>query len=499
MRSQNVLILFFITTILHAGDFPFVLGSISISTDGVSSPLWVKKILSLKRGEEITETRLNEALNRLNEAGRYRALEYQLAPLEKGKRDILLSIAIAPGEKLTPGEKIVIDRIDINGNWKTRRRVIMNEFLFDEGEEVSAEIIEESVQRVYNRNLFFETDWGLYRENGQTVMELRLREKWTLFPVLFFQGDNQRLITYLGALDGNVFGQGFFLMGNVTGTFVENQDPRLDLAIRYAHPRLAALPLKLQVYAGTESGLAYITENEKRVNAFSQRSQFINTRLTYEWANKFSASLHLGFQHNQFIQSEAAAEGYKGWDMEHSIPGFGLGVALNRVNLSDQRRQGLMAETSARLWIPVQDAPYLKASAEAQYHQIFAKKWLAFSSRIKLDYSSSPWPMYQINQEEYLRGGSSREYYSPLVMGINMELSIALLRKNWMFLELASFFDFTLSGTSFADSIQRTPMFRFGPGLRLSFPPVARFNLMLDWAITQNGKSEVYFGMIRYF
>ncbi len=499
--SGCILFLFSVTTALHCLDLPIILESVVVEVEGVVSPEWVKKKLNLRRGMEIDTKVIEEALESLEEAGRYSSLKYRLEPGSKNRQNLIVSIVVDSGYKPEFGKKIYIDRIEINGNWKTKPKIILGEFLFKEGTWVDREMIEESVQRVYNRDYFFEIDWGIYDENDKTVLELRVREKWTLFPVVYFKGDSasKRLTMMLGALDGNFLGQGFFLMANYFGTFIEGESPEHDVQLRYAHRRIGALPLELKVFTGTLTKLSYITKDGLRVNAFSQNGFYIESELAYEWKNKWKTSLILNFTHDQFENDSALKMGYSGFQMTQDAMGFGLRIGRDGVDLRDQRRQGLLGEASAILWTPVGDSPYWHLQTEFQYHHVFLKDWVSLSTQLKAEYSTAAYPMFHVNQEEYLRGGGSQEYYNPLVVGANFEISVSPIRKRWLFLEIAFFCDLAWSGDGVSDSFQTGPKYRIGPGLRISFPPVSRLNLTLDFPFTEDESSHFYFDMFRFF
>ncbi len=501
MRKRTALLLFLTTAALQANTLPFVLDRIQIESDGVSSPEWVKKKLGLKKGMEISMLELEKALNNLKSAGRYSSLNYQLIPGVRGRKILNLNLTVNPGYRPEPGEFVTIDRIIVNGNWKTHRKVILRELLFDEGQRVDTETIEESIQRVLNRNLFFEIDWGLYDEDDDTVIEIRIREKWTFLPIVFFEGDSLsgRMNTMFGALDSNFLGQGSFLMTNVLGTFVKDEPPRFNFNVIYIHRLMGKIPLRLGIIAGTHNELSYITHRGVRTDAFHRSGASIDTKLTYEWDNKLEASLLLKYHHDVFSRDEIDSLGFNGYQMTENHPGFGMEVTLDRINSKDQHRQGYKGTASLTMWTPFQDQIYWEFLTQAQYHQVFAKDWLTLSARIKLEYSSSIYPMYQIDQKYYLRGGDSHEYFSPLVFGVNLEFGIVPIRQKWMFLEVAAFCDVSWHG-SFTESFHAMPQLRVGPGLRISFPPVgSKLTILLDMPFNEHGIPGFYFSMIRFF
>jgi len=479
-----LLLLLAFSALLGASETTAVLDAVLVDIDGVGSPRRVREVLGLRRGDLLDPPTIAAALERLEADGRYAEVDAVLRPSRKGRSDLLVRLAVDPGYRPETDAPIRVDRIEITGNWKTRRGVILSEFLFDEGDTVEPALIEESVQRVFNREYFFDIDWGLYDEGAETVMELRIREKWTLFPVIFVRGDDELTQFSLGAIDTNLGGMGFLVLGNYLGSIYRDGGYENNVNVLYVHERIAGTPLSAVVSTGYVIEQNHVRNADGvRIQDYDQANAYFNSRFGYNWTPEIRTSLVFEYEYDR----------YSG-DYDYDLGTTALGGQLERdaLNIADVRTTGFQSRAEALAVIPGNSDPtFLRSSVRADGYALFARDILHLSSRIRLDYSSAEELIYRTTREEFLRGGSSREYFTPLLLGANLELMAAPIRENWLFLELGAFAD-----VSWGDD--GGLMYRWGPGMRISFPPIAALAIAVDYARTERGDGELYFGMMRF-
>ncbi|MDF1568915.1 MAG: POTRA domain-containing protein [Spirochaetaceae bacterium] len=456
-----------------------------VEIDGVGSPRGLEEELGFVRGAVFTEGELASAVESVRESGRYSKAVYRLEPGRNGRIDVVVRFVVDPGYRPGPEEEIRIDRIEITGNLKTKDSVILSEFLFEAGERVDLVTIEESVQAVFNRELFFEVDWGLYDEPGGMVMELRVREKWTLFPIIYVVGDDGRTQLSLGLIDLNFAGAGFMLMGNYVGTFYPDDASQHNFSAVYNHQKLGRSRLGLFATGGYLSDISSVSKDGDPVGQFESESGYFMGWISYSLTSNWKTSFLMKYR-NDVLSGD--------YDLTADTAGFGGRIEFDQVNLYDIRRQGFGARADVSRIFSFSGGlgDYIEAGAQAEYFDVFHKDLFNIITRLRVDYSSAEILPYQTNRLVHLRGGSGREYYSPLVLAASTEIGIAPLRENWMFLELVGVADLSWgdAGTGF--------MYRIGPGFRITFPPLAGLSLNVDYVFTERGETELYFGMFRF-
>ncbi len=405
-------------------------------------------------------------------------------------------------QTLEPRETVRIDRVAFTGNWKTKVFAVRSELLFEDGDEVNLAIIEESIQRLRNRGYFYEVDWELVEEAGQTVLNISVRERWTTFPVVYFDTSDLYTTVMLGGYDQNLAGLGFELLLTYTGLYYRNTNLH-NFSLRYGHPRLGGTRFSLEVVCAADSLFSYLADpaSKKRFDAYLHRTRHVELVGAYEWPGRLETALILGFAHDIHDPSLPADEGYTGFDSVEEIPAVGLRVAWDRIDLVDQRRSGFLIHGEGRVRVPVGGTgeTFFVGKLEGQYHHIFAREWLNLSTRLRLDYSSASIAPYRMHRGEFLRGGDGMEYHSRWVAGVSGELGVAPIRRNWLFLELTGFIDLAWGGNAFAAALKASPMLRVGPGARASWPPIAGLYLSFDYGWSETGDPSFRLSMVRFF
>ena len=98
-----------------------------------------------------------------------------------------------------------VETIAIKGLSRTDKKVVFRELLFKQGEQVREADLAESIQRLYNTQLFAKVSYNYDKANKK--MTLTFEERWTTIPILKFNsgGGVNQLIA--GAYDINLFGQ----------------------------------------------------------------------------------------------------------------------------------------------------------------------------------------------------------------------------------------------------------------------------------------------------
>lgn len=479
------------------------LGTVRVTLDGIGSVWQIRNALDFRSGMEVTDSDIRNALREIQAKGRFSSVEYQLNPDKNGRTDLSIQVVVDPGFLPEAGQRLRIDRVEITGNWKTGDSIIRSELLFREGDDVSTDLLEDSIQRILNLNYFYEIDWGLYRDSEHTVMEIRVQERWTTFPVIYFSIDDSRTHLMFGAFDSNLAGLGFALMATYSGYFYYNDLILHNFLATYSHSRIGGTPVAVAAEGGVENRYSYVSDSRSRIrtDAFSFRSIYGLANVSWTMDNGTEFSLSGGYSNDHHESRLPKDEGFSGRDFVENMVTIGGGIGFKQVDRYDQRRDGFQADFDLTGRIPLSGHEQISfnAAGELKFFKVFAADWLHLSSRLSLDYSSASSPEYQIHRGYYLRGGDSKEYFSPFVFGGSIEFGVAPVRENWLFMELVGIFDIAWGGSDFSDTFNQVPMLRAGPGIRLSWPPLAGMFFSLDYVWNEKGEPSFVIGMTRFF
>jgi outer membrane protein assembly factor BamA len=108
---------------------------------------------------------------------------------------------------LQAGDSIRIDRIDIERNWMTWDRIILNELLFEEGDWVRYGAIDTSMNKVWNIGNFANVDYSIEEGPDGTLMIIEALDALQIYPVLSIDHSSEEDFNYrLGFGDENFLG-----------------------------------------------------------------------------------------------------------------------------------------------------------------------------------------------------------------------------------------------------------------------------------------------------
>ena len=147
---------FFLTFNLREGQ-RFKLGEIEVTTDVPGLDVAVfEKVVRARPGQTYSPTRIEDSVARLERAAIENGLDFIRADpvITRNNRDLTLDVDF----NLTRGPRILVERIDIEGNATTLDRVIRNQFRIVEGDPFNPREIRDSAERIRALNFFGTAD-----------------------------------------------------------------------------------------------------------------------------------------------------------------------------------------------------------------------------------------------------------------------------------------------------------------------------------------------------
>lgn len=94
-----------------------------------------------------------------------------------------------------------IDSIEIEGHKKTKRKIILREFIKKQGDTIHANrlvyVMNRTQQNIFNTNLFvFDTVYYRKIDSNRIVLHARVRERWYIWPVPIFEIQDRNFNTW---------------------------------------------------------------------------------------------------------------------------------------------------------------------------------------------------------------------------------------------------------------------------------------------------------------
>ena len=401
------------------------------------------------------------------------------------------------------GKKSTIDKIDIDGNTKTKDNVIIREMRLSPGEEFSQKIIEEIPSRL-NRLGFFEPvavpDYYIDAQN-EGVLVVRVKDKQTnnFDGIIGYVPGNNKVSGYLTGLVnislGNIFG---------TGRAAAIRWQKLDqssqvLELKYLEPWILGLPVNIN------AGLL----QRKQDSTYIQRD--LNIGLEYLANENLSAAVTLSTE--SVIPSDAdtlsltvynSSSITTGLDLKYDTrddpysPTRGI-LFINSYSFSRKTINGpekfINSNTKTKI-----DLQRIEVEFKT-YYKLFQRQIIALALNGKellgsfLEVSD----LYRLGGANTLRGYAQDQFLGSRIFWSNLEYRFLLTQRSFGFLFMDTGYFFRPK--DLVHNIPKTEGFRIGYGLGINLETnlgVISVSFALGQGDTfSNGK--INFGIVNQF
>ncbi len=182
------------------------------------------------------------------------------------------------GCSVTSAQILEVVEISIDGNKRTKKKIIQREITFKVGDRIAqaqlSEIIERSKQNIQNTGLFIKTEAETLIENGKLKINFTVSETWYIYPFVIFELADRNFNVWWREQNRSLERVNFGIRGihlNLTG----NRD-KLKLTVQdgytkkyeldYFFPginKAQTLGVFANVFFSRQREIAHITENNK--------------------------------------------------------------------------------------------------------------------------------------------------------------------------------------------------------------------------------------------
>ncbi len=491
----------YLTISLHEGK-PYTVSNITLTGELLDKKDELQKLLTVKPGQRYSASKLRASVQaltaKLAEYGfAFATVNPQQSEMDTQRHTVALTLHV------TPGRRVTVRRVNIQGNHQTRDEVIRREMRQFEGSWFDGQRIALSKSRLERLDYFNEVSVDSVPVAGsedQVDVNVHVTEKPTGF-VNFYAGFSSTDKLMLGGSlsKHNVFGSGTSLSVAVDTTrtartfSVSHIDPYFtpDGVERYT-----------RAYYVTSYPLVFSGLKDFAIRSIGGRLRF---GLPFSEVDK--VYFGLGFEQNRFKSYEKAPVRYREYIQEfgevvNSVPltiGWGRDARDNPMVPS----RGYLTRADLELGLPMADVKYYKIDFQQQYHYSFARGFV-LGLNGELGYGrglfGKPFPIFK----NYTAGGiGSVRGYEPASLGpkdkdiaiggaksvlANVEMSVPLPKTG---------FDRALRAFAFVDAgnvwdEKQSPRFsdlRYSYGLGLTWiSPIGP--LKFSWAFPLVKKAE---------
>ncbi|MCA2960298.1 MAG: BamA/TamA family outer membrane protein [Silvanigrellales bacterium] len=404
-----------------------------------------------------------------------------------------------------------IAAVRVEGLGRTDLSVVERELLFAPGQTVVERDIARSLQRLKNLRIFRDARARVEpAPDGSAVIVVTVEEKWTVIPVARFGGGGGSAFFVIGAYDLNLLGR--YLEA---GAQYENFNGIHGGVLWFRDPRLLGARQKLSLDAGTQgrTRVVYQGADSETVGAYVHRKRRVAAavdREIFSWVTLGVGGevVQDAFGTNTLTLEESRANQRNAFELPTSartvlVQGR---ATFGGLNLDDYLVSGFQADVRLDLAKPL-------LRSQRDYHRVsiqgLAFGLLPFQQNLGARVGAGTTDALELPDRfflgglEHVRGYRDGEFVGRKIWYLNAEYRVPSLRTRLVVLQHVVFFDT-------GDAAQEWSRFRFvhsstprsaGAGLRFIVPPVARFNVRLDYAfaLTRSKGRGIVFGMQQFF
>ena len=410
---------------------------------------------------------------------------------------LILTLIYLPafGQVLT--EPLRIDSIEINKNWRTKDKIILNEIIFKAGDIVTPKMIDESIKKLWNINNFSNVYYAIDTlENNKTILTISAKDAFTIIPIISFKGSEKDFNFQVGVSDNNFLGK------NIGINFIYSSGTNGEsFSIGGSIPRqLLYKNMTLSTNVSYGSGVKNRYDSDRvqtstvgyRIKSFSGSiGNPYHTDFKYTFSPNLSWNL---FQHAT-DSTLTTAEIPRPTDYTVNYLNIGISESIGTVTRKRHQEDGYTASVSTSFGIGLdKDSPYYQAfGLYASYNKLF-NRVVQLSSSFSTGYTTSDIESLNNNLgsgnvKGIIQGEiSGKGFYSAYIGG-----HFTYVNMKWLALEHSVYLNFGNGNDDFIETYTTKPIVSVGTGINIMIPMVPW--IYVRFFFTYNKKSDNWFNM----
>ncbi len=402
----------------------------------------------------------------------------------------------------------IIDKIEIIGLSKTQEHVVRRELLFTEGDELSTDILLDSIQRLKNLRIFTTVlPYVQLKENNHIEVTLEIEERWTTIPFFNVNSGGDTFNAVLGAYDINTFGRYIEVGGQYVNWNGEHGGVAWFRNPRVFHKRIL---IGADIWS-TKRPFTLFNRAAEKQGSYTLDEKKLNLLFEKELRVWFVLGVTLQLRKSQIIDT----------DINEKIDSYTLSLLNNNSPSSE-----ISTTFSTRLGKLHYDN-YLVKGKQTQLFLKYAGKETGSKEKIKklvwentvfwrLPYTANAGlrlnvaaietdriqNIFNVGGFKHIRGYFDGQFRSKAYWLANAEYRIPSYKSNWLVIQHILFFDVVNASNNISDlKKNRNIIYSTGTGVRIISPKVYSFNGRLDFALLSSQKTQSFisFGVQQFF
>ncbi len=326
---------------------------------------------------------------------------------------------------LKPKEKLKLDTIIVSGNKITKDFIILKELSFKRNDSITIELLEFNKNRIYGTGLFNKIEESLFIQNGKTSLELRVYERWYLFPypiIGFKDRDWSNFYYGLGLAHINFLG----LNQKIFGSFALGYDPWANF--HYVNPNFITEDFMFDISLSHSK-----TKNKSLFNSTEVKNFYeywYGAQLSVGNRIDIYRSLWLSFGYNQIKVDDRTINKTISPNGRDEFLSINLSGEINTRDINEYPMRGeYLSAALKKCGIGESDVDYLQIWIDARKYLPVIYNWsLGFRgfSGFTVGNTLPNYSHYFIGYSERIRGKFTKILEGENITGFSSELRIPL-------------------------------------------------------------------------
>ena len=397
-------------------------------------------------------------------------------------------------QKFSLDQKIKIDSIRINKNWRTKDAIIREELKFQVGDSISQGVLDTMVIRLWNIGNFAKIGYELdTMENGNYLLEIMAKDALTIVPILSFSGNRQDWSLAMGMSDRNFLGRNInFNIGGTIGTNARNFKMSITVPRQLLYKNMS---VSGGILYGQGNNFRYV--DREKVSGIAYTKMQISGGISNPWNEDFNYKFSPDFgwsvfQHDadsSLVETDVPFAG----NYKVNYLSLSIGESIGYISRKRHQKDGFKASigVSAGIGLDKNSPFYYSIGSGINYYKLF-NKVVQFSSEFSTGYTSSTIPSLLFYKgandvKGILTGEISGQSYYTAYLGFGF----TYINRDWFAMEQSVYINWGNGTDTYFDLYSTKPLYGVGTGFFFNIPMIPWLSMRMYF--TYSGQNSNWF------
>ena len=398
-----------------------------------------------------------------------------------------------------------IDSIDIQKNWISWNRVILNELGFELGDTVSTGQLDTAMMKVWNIGNFVDVEYKIVTDStNKNTLEITARDAIRFYPLIgidYSSGNDYNINLGLG--DENFLGSNIKLsaaigLSNIGNSFdFRIRLPRqllyknMTFSVGFIKGRETRQRLEKEIFYNTGNKVDSVVYNTLMLSPFNKMEIYGNIGNPWHLDYKYRFSPNLSWHYarhttNLSLLEDSTDLQYVPEPYDFQILSFSVDESIGTMNWKRHRKNGyvISAGFDYSFGLNKETPSWYSLSLSGEYSKIF-NPILQLATWFRTAYTNAAHPAYVIMQgSSAVLGLRQGEIYGNAYYAAYMGAHFTWINKRWLSIENAYFLNFGAGSEKYFALYATKPKWAVGSSFRFQLPlaPLIAFKVTLMYA-----------------